>query len=650
MAKDIESKVKARNSQLYSLLSSRMGKYIRSFNRYTNNGARREGLDDPQSAVLSYINEAQGTEGVQTQINIIKSCIDTITSKISQATVRPYFSPVNGEYETVEIARKIQTFFDTWLEEQHAYPKSVLAFRDAAIFDIGVLHADAENASLQRVPPWQYYLDPTEYATGAISSAMWMQKQYPIIGLADKIDNRKLKAILNENPYHKGEFTRSWDLYNGYRLDFYEGELIHDPIKLDYEQYGGLYRRPFVEMYYTKPIKAFYSTSLADDLYTLQKQIDELVRRMDAATRNAILSLVLVPKGSGLKASNLGNNVHAYDYNPGPDGGSPVVMNPNVINEQFVNLLKEYIEQAYAIAGISQLSAQSKKTPGLDSGKALDTMEDIESDRFNVQLQQFTHFLVDVSRVCIDCFPKDKEIIKKKYEGKQITWGDVRNARDSFNIQFSAASSLSRNPEERRNEIKDLLDLGVIEKGQVSRFYQQPDLESAYTLATANEDYASKIIDTCVRTGDISYQATADLETLMKMALKRYNQMMAAGDKEEFTDRLLELITKIDDERQKVEKSLQPPPQSPPPEPMKDSALDSGQIMSLTAILEKVASGVIPQQSASVILGAAFPKLPPQAVEAMMAPFVNKPALPGSIPPGAGQPLPVGQPQGVINA
>ena len=63
------------------------------------------------------------------------------------------------------------------------------------------------------------------------------------------------------------------------------------------------------------------------------------------------------------------------------------------------------IKKAYELEGISEMSAQSKKPADVESGKAMQTLEDIESDRFNVQLQRFTHFLVDVSRLCIDVFP-----------------------------------------------------------------------------------------------------------------------------------------------------------------------------------------------------------------------------------------------------
>jgi len=48
-----------------------------------------------------------------------------------------------------------------------------------------------------------------------------------------------------------------------------------------------------------------FAPSLADDLYTIQKQIDELVKRIDTATRNAIIMIGLIPESSGLKPTAL---------------------------------------------------------------------------------------------------------------------------------------------------------------------------------------------------------------------------------------------------------------------------------------------------------------------------------------------------------
>jgi len=280
-------------------------------------------------------------------------------------------------------------------------------------------------------------------------------------------------------------------------------------------------------------------------------------------------------------------------------------MNPMAMSPQTIQLLELYINKAYEIAGISQLSAQAKKPAGLDSGKALDTMEDIESDRFNTQLQQFTHFLVDTARVAIDCFPKSQAILPKDIGRGKLTWGDLRKQRDLFTVQFSAATSLSKDPEEKRNEIQFLLDQGLIEKGSVSRFYQMPDLEGVYTLATSAEDYVERIISKAIKTGEIEYTGTIDLMLLKNKALSKLNQLNAADDDPVYINRLVDLLGKVLEDIKHVA-ILSNPQDAPPPPPPSETALDAGQIKALSELALQVSQG-LPRDSALAVAKISFP-------------------------------------------
>jgi len=644
----IESKVREDIRFLYAKLSAREGKYVRNMNRYMNNGVRRESLWTPYVSPQAYVTSAKSSDGTQTQINLIKSCIDSVTSRISQANVRPFFNPVNGNYDTNEACREAQHFFDIWLDEHHAYPKSVMCFRDASVYDIGVMYVNPLSKSLQRVAPWEYFVDPAEYYHGAVTRAMVLKKYFPIASVQAWTDNKELMGLFEKDPHMQGEYATYYDLYKGEVWQFYDHYPICAPEKLDFTQYGGLYRRPFVEMFYTKPMKGFFSVSLADDIYPIQRQVDELVMRLDNASRKAILNMILVPNGSGMKASNLENGVTAYNYNPGPDGGKADVITPPAINPQFLTLLEMYMDKAYQMAGISQLSAQSQKPSGLNSGKALQTMEDIESDRFNTQLQQFTHFLVDVSRVAIDCFPGKDSILPKEIGRDKLTWGDLRKQRDLFSVQFSAASSLSKDPEEKRNEIQFLIDSNLIDKGSVAKFYQLPDLEGVYTLASSAENYVERIINNAIKNGDVDYSQTVDLNMLKSKSLAKLNQLLAADDDPLYVDRLTDLLYKVMADMKNISLVINPEAPQPPPPPPSSMALDAGQMSALSALVAQVAQG-LPPASARAIAGLSFPSADPALLDAVIQGALPPPVAPVEpLPPLAKPPMGITSLQGGV--
>lgn len=595
----------------------REGKYITNYSRYMYNGTKRDDLWSPLATSTNYWAPARGTVGIQTQFNLTKSVIDTIISKISQANVRPYFNSVNGDYDTRRLCDAMQRRFDAWLDQQHAYPKSVLAFRDACIFDMGVLLADPERQKVYRVQPWKYFLDPAEYEKGFITQMLIWEKYFPYAAFKES-DNSEIKKKLEDNPMLQGNYARLWDLYNGYLYEQIDGMRIRDPIPIDYQQEDGLYSRPTVEIFYTKPVKGFLSRSLADDEYPIQRNIDLLIMRQDEAFRNAINSMIFVPSTMNVKSSTIENGTRIYTYDPGGENLLPTVMTPPAISEQFLQQFDRWVEKGYEIAGISQLSAQSKKPAGLDSGKALDTMEDIESERFNTQLQQFVHLNVELVQTCIDVFPKGEAILGDSMSEDSVTWGDARKARNAYRLQFSAADSLSKDPEEKRAQIDFYLARGWLDDSMAADMMHLPDLERAETIMTASSKHIQRIIYRAIHDEDYDYDEVADLGELFSETVKQLNILCANGDKKEYIDRCKKLLAKVKSENEAVGEYNQPPaPPQPPPEfePLKDYALDSGQIQGIVDILTNAA---MQPGAKAAILTASFPKIPPQAIQAMI--------------------------------
>ena len=98
------------------------------------------------------------------------------------------------------------------------------------------------------------------------------------------------------------------------------------------------------------------------------------------------------------------------------------------------------------MVGISQLSAQSKKPTGLNSGVALQTMEDVESERFEEQLNPGYSLLCRNCKTCLRVFPKGETILPDTPNRVAIKWSDIVAEEKKMQIQFSAADSLSKDP------------------------------------------------------------------------------------------------------------------------------------------------------------------------------------------------------------
>ena len=150
----------------------------------------------------------------------------------------------------------------------------------------------------------------------------------------------------------------------------------------------------------------------------------------------------------------------------------------------YQQLLEFYIRKAYEMEGISLLSAQSKKPAGADSGVALQTLEDVESERFQYLLDNYINFYTNIVKTAIEVFPADDDILPQRYNRSGIKWKEIKKQKELINFQFSNASSLSKDPATKLAQLKSLADMGLIDQFAVAKYLELPDIEAAFDRVT----------------------------------------------------------------------------------------------------------------------------------------------------------------------
>lgn len=423
------------------------------------------------------------------QENVIASCIETLCSKIASQKVRPFFNTVNGTFKEMQIARQAQVFFDQLYEENNVGKVVTNAFRDACIFDKGIVKISDEGITNRL--PWNVFIDPREKSYNQIT---YIAEKLP------KTPGRLLKL--------------KYGIAADYNLDYtvYEYYDVIEHIKAIYvvEMNKVITHKyepeiiPYLSIHYSDPIKSNTSQSVVDQLYGIQMQIDEILAVMkDSIQMNPGMTL-LVPRSSNIKTNMLSNRtgqIIQYDPIPGQTA-SPVTWATNdIISAQFVQLLDKLKNDAYEVVGISQLSATSQKPEGLNSGVALSTMEDIESDRFETQLNNVIRLYVDIAKACLDIFPPDDNILPEDLSRANIKWADIVEARNNMKIQFSAAQSLSKDPSEKLKQLTALAQAGVIPNSHIATLMELPDLQSGYNLANNAFNAVYTFIDEVMKNG-----------------------------------------------------------------------------------------------------------------------------------------------------
>lgn len=476
-------------------LESRYGAYkskcLRNLRLFTYSSTTT--LDISESEVVGFYQRGTFSTSDDTtsaiQENVIASCIETLCSKIASQKVRPFFNTVNGTFKEMQIAKQAQIFFDMLYEENNVNEIITDAFRNACVFDKGIVKI-SDDGITNRLP-WNVFFDPREVTYNQITY------------VAEKLP--KTPGRILELKYGiKADRNLDYTVYEYYDvMEHIKAVYVQELNKVVTHEYKPNII-PYLEIHYTNPIKGDTSQSVVDQLYGIQTQIDELLAVMkDSIAVNPGMTL-LVPRSSNIKTNMLSNRtgqIIQYDPIPGQTTSPVTYATNDIISPQFVQLLDKLKNDAYEIVGISQLSATSQKPSGLNSGVALNTMEDIESSRFETQLNSVVRLYVDVAKACLDIFPPEIDILPDDLNRANIKWKDIVEARNNMKIQFSAAESLSKDPSEKLKQLVALSQAGVIPQSHIATLMELPDLQSGYNLANNAFNSVYTFIDNVLVSG-----------------------------------------------------------------------------------------------------------------------------------------------------
>lgn len=465
------------------------------------------------------------------QENVIRSCIDTLTSKIASQKVRPFINTVNGTFKQLQIAKQAQDFFDSLYDEQNINKIVSDAFRDACVFDRGIIYVDVADKKVYKVFPWQVYVDPREASYNRLTQITWKQEQFPISLLPIKVDNEEMETVT---------YYQYWDLNKGKHyfwipeLDRYEEE------KWD----GGCL--PFLFLNYASPVKATTSQSVVDLLYGIQMEIDCLLNKVKDASQLCSPMQYFVPEGSNIKANKVTNRVgEVYTYSMPPNvTASPITVSTTpFMDPQWMQTVEALKQHAYEMVGISQLSATSQKPQGLNSGVALNTIEDIESDRFETQLNSVIHIYIDLAKLMIQLFPPEEDILPRNRMRSNIKWADIVQARDEICIQFSAADKLSNDPSTKLQQLQALYAAGLIPQSHIAKLMEIPDIDDGYNLATNSIKAVYAVIDDCIEYDNFDVPDYIPNQMLLEEIMNTILSLKAANnpDNKVDIDKLMQL-------------------------------------------------------------------------------------------------------------
>lgn len=515
-------------------------------------------------------------------VNVTQSCIDTLVSRISQSRPKPVFLTDNGDYKERKLSKQMNAFIAGELYRTKAYDKVADILRDAGIMGDGLIKVVEINnkVELERTLGTEVYVDRNDahngYPRGMIQlklcdrevvEAMMKKKDREIVSKAEKayIDGGSSDIVVDQiilvEAWHLPSSEEAED--GRHVIACSSGVLLDEPWTKE--------TFPFVKLAYSKPVAGYWSQGLADMLSGTQIEINKLLATMSQAINLIGVPRIFLNQMSKVVETAFNNNVGTIiKY----IGDKPEYEVAECIPQEMYAHLERLINYAYQVSGVSSLSAAAQKPSGLDSGEAIRSYDDLQTDRFASLAKRYEQVYIDLAYQMIDLAKEIAEregkyttVYPNKDGTREVDLPKAGKLKDTYVIQCFDQSALPKDPAGRQAKLSEMLASNEITIQEFRRLSGFPDLEQSDKLANALEERILQILDMIVEEGDYTAPDPflldpTDLATTL--AVNYINLYAGAKLEEERMQLLRDFFTQVQILKQQANP---PPPMAPEGQP-----------------------------------------------------------------------------------
>ncbi len=526
--------------------------------------------------------------------NVARGAADTLVSKVAKHRPLPQVLTTRGNWTQQKRARKMSQFIEGQFYHQRIFEqKAQYLVRDAAVFGRGLLKIWAEGKTVmtERTHPWELHTDEWDsrygdprnlYHLRTVDRGVLIERfgrdedgEYDEdicrdIEAAGELDDSRNENHVYDTTVDRTHFVEAWHLPSG--PDAKDGRhviailgrtLLDEPWDRHYF--------PFAMLGYSSPISGYWPQGLVEQLEGFQFEINMMAEKVSESHSTIGGCIVAIPNNSGITDTHLINGVGwGLRHNP---GAAPTFFNPEPVHPATYQRLRDLPQEALADVGLSQMSAQSTKPAGIDSGIGLQTLDDIETERFVIFGRAYEAWCLDIARQFVDCA---SEIAKNEGEYAvdvplkggmlSLKWADV--SIDDFSLKVFNTSLLPQQPAARLERLQALFDAGVVDRAVFLRELDAPELSAEMDMETADKlliDETLEVMLECENPEDPdSYfmpNPYCDILWSGKRAQQRLNKAQSDGCDEANLD----LLRRYINEAKLLDARMNPPPPAPPP-------------------------------------------------------------------------------------
>lgn len=493
--------------------------------------------------------------------NLISACVDTLVSRLSQAEPQPKFLTDGADYKQRHLAQQLNQFILGEFYQAKAYEKSAKMLRDALVMGSGALkvyRGDDDKVCIDKVLITDLFVDENDALNGEPQQLyqLKLMDREKLISMYPKKEGMldDTPQSYPDNSPDSGRTTadqvmvvEGWKLPSGPDPDaagYYPGRHTIATVNgIVLDEPWERPKFPFVFMTYADPFLGYWGQGIATRLFGTQLSLNRIMYTIARSITLVGVPRIFIEQSSKVVKSHNNNEIGTIVTYSGTKPNYEVApCNAPEMYEERDKLIAYGFQQE----GVSSMQATSQKPAGLNSGEAIRTADDINTDRFALTSKKYDHVFKDLAYLVTEeamAICKDtghyQTVYPNKDGTKEIDLPAMKFLKDPFVIQCFTESALPRTPAGRIEKVTEQVQAGMLTLKEGRRLMHFPDLEQNEKLDNASEERIFKILDEIVEKGKFSPpDAFMDLDLAITLVVQYINLYLAANLEEDKADML----------------------------------------------------------------------------------------------------------------
>jgi hypothetical protein len=540
-----------------------------------------------------------GKSGMWTRTPVIKSAIDTQMNRLGRARPRPFPMTVGGDWDAQLRAERLKVWIDGWFEKLNVDHLARLCLLDGLILGTGALKGHLHDGipTLEHIWPGDLHVSVSEERHSAVRT-LYQSSAVDRGALIDRFPDFEEQIDL-EDPFEDVELTEDEEISDlvlvieAWRLPTTRDEngewkggrhyvCIKNQIlnrdESDWHSDGF----PFAFYRYRERPRSFWGQGIVESSGPMQADLNEL----DSVLNEAYATMtpgMLVQAGSIPTRAQTNAVGRIIEYT----GARPESWSPAAVSPDFLARGETLEQKIFRSEGISLMSSQSLKPAGLDSGLALTTHEDIESERHAIPSQNFETLHMDAGKLLVEL----TEQVRRSIEGMDEEDGEAREraarklsvlgGKDALELidyedsrlepgcyvfRMWPVSRFSRSVTGQLAQTEKLTQMGLFQDpDELYEVLDFPDLQGHANTRLAGRKLVRQMVQNALHLKPAFVHPYMPLDYLVEHATLRRCQAELDGAPDEALERVDELLGAAIAEMEKKAAALAPPPVPPMP-------------------------------------------------------------------------------------